>query len=32
MLDLITERTAGGGLQRYEVSAFAQPGHRCRTT
>ena len=29
MLDLITERTAGAGLQRYEVSAFARPGHRC---
>jgi oxygen-independent coproporphyrinogen-3 oxidase len=30
MLDLIVERTAGAGLQRYEVSAFARPGHRCR--
>ncbi len=30
MLDLITERTAATGLQRYEVSAFAQHGHRCR--
>ena len=29
MLDLIAERTAAQGLQRYEVSAFAQPGHRC---
>ena len=29
MLDLITERTAAAGLQRYEVSAFAAPGHRC---
>jgi oxygen-independent coproporphyrinogen-3 oxidase len=29
MLDLITERTAARGLNRYEVSAFAQPGHRC---
>jgi oxygen-independent coproporphyrinogen-3 oxidase len=29
MLDLITERSAAAGLQRYEVSAFAQPGHRC---
>ncbi len=29
MLDLITERTATVGLQRYEVSAFARPGHRC---
>ena len=30
MLDLIAECTAARGLQRYEVSAFAQPGHRCR--
>ena len=29
MLDLITERTAAVGLKRYEVSAFAQSGHRC---
>jgi oxygen-independent coproporphyrinogen-3 oxidase len=29
MLDLITQRTAAAGLQRYEVSAFAQAGHRC---
>ena len=29
MLDLITERTAAVGLERYEVSAFAQSGHRC---
>ena len=29
MLDLITERTVATGLQRYEVSAFARPGHRC---
>jgi putative oxygen-independent coproporphyrinogen III oxidase len=29
MLDLIVERTAGSGLQRYEVSAFAREGHRC---
>lgn len=30
MLDLITQRTAEVGLQRYEVSAFAQASHRCR--
>ena len=30
MLDLIAERTAAGGLERYEVSAFARPGHRCQ--
>ena len=30
MLDLIAQRTAAVGLQRYEVSAFARPGHRCR--
>ena len=29
MLDLIIERTAATGLQRYEVSAFARAGHRC---
>ncbi|WP_238344315.1 radical SAM family heme chaperone HemW [Ramlibacter lithotrophicus] len=29
MLDRITELTAGAGLQRYEVSAYAKPGHRC---
>ena len=29
MLDLITERTAAVGLQRYEVSAFARDKHRC---
>ncbi|MFZ5546285.1 MAG: radical SAM family heme chaperone HemW [Pseudomonadota bacterium] len=29
MLDLIGARTAAAGLQRYEVSAFARPGHRC---
>ena len=29
MLDLIVERTAAAGLERYEVSAFARAGHRC---
>jgi oxygen-independent coproporphyrinogen-3 oxidase len=29
MLDLISARTSAAGLQRYEVSAFARPGHRC---
>jgi len=29
MLDLICERTAAAGLERYEVSAFARRGHRC---
>ena len=29
MLDLITARTAAAGLGRYEVSAFARPGHGC---
>ena len=30
MLDLITERTAARGLDRYEVSAYARAGHRAR--
>ncbi|MFZ4478649.1 MAG: radical SAM family heme chaperone HemW [Rhodoferax sp.] len=30
MLDLITEMTGRAGMQRYEVSAYASPGHRCR--
>ena len=29
MLDRITELTGAAGLQRYEVSAYARPGHRC---
>jgi len=29
MLDRITECTQQAGLQRYEVSAYARPGHRC---
>lgn len=29
MLDLITARTAAAGLERYEVSAYGRPGHRC---
>jgi putative oxygen-independent coproporphyrinogen III oxidase len=29
MLDCITELTTEAGLQRYEVSAFARPGHKC---
>ncbi|HMN92701.1 MAG TPA: radical SAM family heme chaperone HemW [Hydrogenophaga sp.] len=30
MLDRITELTTAEGLERYEVSAYARPGHRCR--
>jgi oxygen-independent coproporphyrinogen-3 oxidase len=30
MLDCIVQRTETNGLQRYEVSAFARAGHRCR--
>jgi oxygen-independent coproporphyrinogen-3 oxidase len=29
MLDLITDMTGEAGLSRYEVSAYARPGHRC---
>jgi putative oxygen-independent coproporphyrinogen III oxidase len=30
MLDLIVARAERAGLERYEVSAFARPGHRAR--
>jgi len=30
MLDRITELTSAAGLARYEVSAYAKPGHECR--
>ncbi len=30
MLDWITQETEQKGLSRYEVSAFAKPGHRCQ--
>jgi oxygen-independent coproporphyrinogen-3 oxidase len=30
MLDHITELTGAAGMERYEVSAYAKPGHRCR--
>ncbi|WP_299760082.1 radical SAM family heme chaperone HemW [Ramlibacter sp.] len=29
MLDRITEMTAAAGMERYEISAYAKPGHRC---
>ena len=29
MLDRITELTGSAGMDRYEVSAYAKPGHRC---
>ena len=29
MLDAITERTVAAGLSRYEISAYARPGHGC---
>ncbi len=30
MLDRITELTGEAGLARYEISAYARPGHACR--
>jgi oxygen-independent coproporphyrinogen-3 oxidase len=30
MLDRITEATTGAGMERYEVSAYARSGHRCK--
>ena len=30
MLDRITELTGASGMERYEVSAYARRGHRCR--
>jgi putative oxygen-independent coproporphyrinogen III oxidase len=30
MLDRVTERTTAAGFDRYEVSAYARTGHRCR--
>ena len=30
MLDRITELTGVAGLDRYEISAYGKPGHRCR--
>ena len=30
MLDRVTERIGSAGLERYEVSAYARPGHRSR--
>ncbi len=29
MLDRITEMTTAAGMARYEISAYAKPGHRC---
>src|SRR3546814_125460 len=30
MQDMITQPTEAGGWERYEVSAYAKPGQRCR--
>jgi oxygen-independent coproporphyrinogen-3 oxidase len=30
MLDLMTDMTGAAGMQRYEVSAYAKPGHACQ--
>lgn len=30
MLDVLTARTREAGLDRYEVSAYAKPGHHCQ--
>ncbi len=30
MLDTITRHTQAAGLSRYEISAYARPGHSCR--
>ncbi|MES2980534.1 MAG: radical SAM family heme chaperone HemW [Pseudomonadota bacterium] len=29
MLDRITELTGAAGMERYEISAYARPGHQC---
>ncbi|MDE2593827.1 MAG: oxygen-independent coproporphyrinogen III oxidase-like protein [Burkholderiales bacterium] len=29
MLDYLVDRTGEAGMQRYEVSAYAKPGHQC---
>ncbi|HET8869549.1 MAG TPA: radical SAM family heme chaperone HemW [Aquabacterium sp.] len=30
MLDYLIEQTANAGMQRYEISAYAKPGHACQ--